>query len=230
MANVLHVNVRPLKLDIQYSYGSIREYPTRQNMNCASSLLHSLMNWGAVHLVGQLGEQEWDIKIHLPTICAITGKKVEWARLLVRELARHHFLDLKVTPFWESEWETLKLDNYRKTAIQISSHLVFEIIRVSHCYVPDSITLNRPFDRLISRFEPRSSDWTYKLPCEHFARLVIRCAAKERASSHEEALQMIRKALKKARRMGERVVKDDKNWIILSLPNARVTRLSISRM
>ena len=198
-------------------------------MDCPSSLLQSLCNWSAVHLVGdpeQLFTQ--DVKIHKPTICAITGKSVPWVRLLIRTLADYHRFDVKVTPNWECEWDTLSCAQARRRSYRLIIHLVFEMIRVRHRFFNNTVTLNRPFDCLITRQPRRHALWRSKLPCEHFSRLVVRASALETNSSRADALNVIQRSLRRARRLGERIVNDDKFWTIIALRNARVVRAGIN--
>ena len=216
--------ITPLHFAVENCFGQeIREYPAPHLMACPSSLLQSLLNWGTIHLVG-----DSDIKIHKPTLAAFTGKNVRWVRSLVRGIADRHRFAIKATPDWESEWETLSRQNARGHSFRFTIHLVFETIRVHHAVFNTTIKLNRPFNCLITRQPRRHALWRTKLPCEHFSRLVVRAAAVEAATSRQHAVHMITRALRRAQRLGERIVKDDKLWVVIALPHARVVRAGIA--
>ena len=220
--------IRPLFYRIVYSFGEeIQEHPSSQNMSCPSSLLQSLCNWSAVHLVADMEERYKNVKIHKPTISAITGKCALWVRMLIHALAKYHSYDVKETPDWECEWETLSCENARRRVYTLVVHLVIEIIHVRHGVFNHTFTLNRPFDSLISRQPRRRALWGLKFPCEYFTRLVVRASVIEASSSRADALDMIRRAMRRARRLGERIVKDDKRWVIIALPNAHVVRAGL---
>ena len=223
--------IRPLNFAMMCAFGQeIRENPTPQQMDCPSSLLQSLCNWGAIHLVGDMEHLQQDIKIHKPTIAAITGKSVRYVRSLIRRLADYHRFANNPTPDWESEWETLSGQNARRRALRFSIHLVFETIRVHHAVFNTRVKLNRPFNCLITRQPRRHALWRAKLPCEYFSRLVVRAADVLAATSPQDALHMIKRALRRAQRLGERIVKDDVNWVVIALPHARAVRAGIAFM
>ena len=227
--------IRSVDFEVHFRYESrIREYPSASYSNCPSSLLRSMLNWAAIHVVDgwwrlNLDENNY-IKVHTPTICAITGNFVLWASSLVRQLALHYNLEVMASPTWELEWIAIKFNrNNTEIPLKFAMHLVTEIIRVRYAAVTDIFTINRPYECLIQRFRVRTPNWIYQYPCERFARIVVKASDKEATSSRADAIRIVKRALKKASRLGNRIADDDENWLVYALPHARAIRIAMSR-
>ena len=130
--------------------------PTIENINFPSSLLRSLLNWGAVHVTNAGRRSGLLIKIYLPIVCAVTNEEAPFCRELLALVASHWGLQTLATPGFEVEWETLY---YGSTMGNVPGffavHLVLEMIRVRHVDVNDSeIHVDRPLGYLMSSYPP----------------------------------------------------------------------------
>lgn len=191
--------------------------PTVENINFPSSLLRSLLNWGAVHTTPSGRSSGLLIKIYLPAVCAVTNEEPVFCRELVALVASHWGLQTVVSPGFEMEWETYFYgSNVGNVPCFVAVHLVLEMIRVRHNDVSENeIFVDRPIGYLMSNFPQRQPGWTHMLPCESHVRLALEIANHCHARGGEaRPNDLIRQALVQAAYANERVSVDDQWWIM----------------